>query len=60
MIDRGYRDLSKVNLEQEMCNSQYLGSLKGNYQRIYNLSGIVRYIKKKSKLPRNFQDYLNF
>ena len=60
LIDRGYRDLRKLNVEREMCNSHVLGIIEGKLPK--NLqSGWYRTIyKKKMAINKKNPELLKF
>ena len=60
VIDRGYRDLKKLNLEQELCNSHVLGIIECKLPKNLQSEWYRMIHKEKIKISEKFVKLLDF
>ena len=60
IIDRGYRDLKKLNLEQEVCNSHVLAIIEGKLPRDIQIEWYRMIHKQKLDMKDRFTSLLEY
>ena len=60
LIDRGYRDLRKLKVEREMCNSHVLGIIEGKLPKNLQSDWYRTIYKKKIEINKKIPELLEF